>query len=522
MTIRTVLDNLATTKFSNRKFTRVFQFIVSLILCSSAILYLSQQTLTNGSNDAPTRLDYSPRLRKDNTDAPNQKRVRDMLKRTWDSYKQYAWGADELQPLSNNPRNWSDVSYLFTPVDALDTLYIAGLTAEYQEAKALVLERLDIDQPSDASHNHFEIAIRVLGGLLSANELDPHPEYVKKATALADRLLVPFSNHAGMPPQRFNIRTGEPTSTMACLASVGTLQLELQYLSDLTGNPKYQQKALAIYDTLQTMNQGLDKIPGLYPSSLNVLQPSFANNEYTVGAEADSFYEYLLKIWISTKEEKFRTMYDQSAKMIMEHLVKRNENTTFFAKKYGQWGALEDKFSHLGCFAAGMFSLGAMTQQTSPEWKKYFDVGSQVTETCYRGYLASGTGLGVEQWNVAADGSISVDDSRYLLRPEVIESIFYHYRFTHDPKYREWGVAILDALEANSKTPTAYAALQNGARIDNMESFFLAETLKYLYLLFSSDSLIPLDEYVFNTEAHPVAVRGRGLRSDPKKWVPIK
>ncbi len=52
----------------------------------------------------------------------------------------------------------------------------------------------------------------------------------------------------------------------------------------------------------------------------------------------------------------------------------------------------------------------------------------------------------------------------------------------------------------------------NVSHDDVQQSFFLAETLKYLYLLFSDDSLIPLDKWVFNTEAHPLPVLSKATQ----------
>ena len=99
-------------------------------------------------------------------------------------------------------------------------------------------------------------------------------------------------------------------------------------------------------------------------------------------------------------------------------------------------------------------------------------------------------------------------------RPEVIESIFYMWRFTHDPKYREWGWSIAHAIEKHCRTEAGYHGLKaENYPKDRMESFFLAETLKYLYLLFAEDTVLPLDEYVFNTEAHPLSIRGFGKRA---------
>jgi mannosidase alpha-like ER degradation enhancer 2 len=95
----------------------------------------------------------------------------------------------------------------------------------------------------------------------------------------------------------------------------------------------------------------------------------------------------------------------------------------------------------------------------------------------------------------------------YALRPEVMESAYYLYHFTGDPRYREMGQTFFDSLVKYCRTPVGYAALsdvETKKQEDDMESFFLAETLKYLYLLFSPPDTIDLKTVVFNTEAHPI------------------
>ena len=111
----------------------------------------------------------------------------------------------------------------------------------------------------------------------------------------------------------------------------------------------------------------------------------------------------------------------------------------------------------------------------------------------------------METWNA---------DTRFFrLRPETIESIFYMWRITHDQKYRDWGYNIMKSIQKYCRVEYGYSGIDDVTRTppgsnDSMESFFLAETLKYLYLLFADDSTIPLDEFVFNTEAHPFRING--------------
>lgn len=106
----------------------------------------------------------------------------------------------------------------------------------------------------------------------------------------------------------------------------------------------------------------------------------------------------------------------------------------------------------------------------------------------------------------------------YIQRPEVVESIFIMYRVTKDPKYREWGLEIAKAIERNCKVATGgYTSIQDisnpkGPMLrDKQESFFIAETLKYLYLLFCKEDYLSLDDWVFNTEAHPLPIIKNGF-----------
>jgi mannosyl-oligosaccharide alpha-1,2-mannosidase len=100
----------------------------------------------------------------------------------------------------------------------------------------------------------------------------------------------------------------------------------------------------------------------------------------------------------------------------------------------------------------------------------------------------------------------------YLLRPEVVEAYFYLWRLTKEQKYRDWAWEAAQAIEKHCRTDSGFSGIRDvyessPQKDDVQQSFFLAETLKYLYLTFSDDSVIPLDKYVFNTEAHPFRIR---------------
>lgn len=165
---------------------------------------------------------------------------------------------------------------------------------------------------------------------------------------------------------------------------------------------------------------------------------------------------------------------------------------------------------HLLCFVPGLLALGTLAEtQDTKKNERHLGIAKQLMETCYQMYHRQPTGLSPD---IVSFPGMNVYDGKYRLRPETVESLFYLYRVTKDQKYRDYGWEIFQAIERHARTEHGYGAVLNveelPARTENkMESFFLAETLKYHYLLQGPDDLIPLDEYVFNTEAHPLRIR---------------
>jgi mannosyl-oligosaccharide alpha-1,2-mannosidase len=126
---------------------------------------------------------------------------------------------------------------LHTPVDALDTLYIMGLHDEYKQAKKLVLEKLSLKVP--VKLKVFETNIRVLGGLLAAYELEGDKALLKKAIEVGDLFKHAFDTPTGIPYPDLKLGTYQPENKKIALSEVGSMQLELLYLSDVTGDSSY-------------------------------------------------------------------------------------------------------------------------------------------------------------------------------------------------------------------------------------------------------------------------------------------
>ncbi|KAL9646438.1 hypothetical protein ABK040_006435 [Willaertia magna] len=457
-------------------------------------------------------------------DSSNTRRiaVRDAFKHAFKGYEM-VWGKDEFKPVTKGYHNWIRGSngVGMTLIDAIDTMVIMGLKDEYKKS----LEYVKNDMPSFSSLNGgisvFETTIRVLGGFLSAYDLTKEKVFLDKAKEIADRLVPSFSSGTGIPYSEVNLQTGEKKTfgwagNCCPLSEFGTMQLEFRRLSELTGDDSYNQKVTKVMD-IMFKNKPSD---GLFPIRFHPETGNWCTSYITFGALGDSFYEYLLKQWLlnrgTKKAERYRELYLETVKGVFDKLLlKSSQGYTYIAEHNGQ--SPVHKVDHLTCFAAGMLALGGYFNVSSPNFpitnKQQIDAGAEFTRTCYETYAQSPSGIGPETFHFdIGNGGFRSGVPSYLLRPETVESIFIMYRVTGDEKYREWGWNIFKAIEAKCKISSGgYSGITNvntpnPPHDDHQQSFFLAETLKYLYLLFCPNHVIPLDEWVINTEAHPLRV----------------
>uniref|UniRef100_A0A672SM42 alpha-1,2-Mannosidase n=1 Tax=Sinocyclocheilus grahami TaxID=75366 RepID=A0A672SM42_SINGR len=399
-----------------------------------------------------------------------------------------------------------------TIVDALDTLYIMGLHDEFKDAQEWIEQNLDFSVNAEVSV--FEVNIRFIGGLLAAYYLSGQEVFKVKAVQLAEKLLPAFNTPTGIPWAMVNLKSGVgrnwgwASAGSSILAEFGTLHMEFVHLTYLTGNPAYYQKVMHIRKLLAKM----DRPNGLYPNYLNPRTGRWGQHHTSVGGLGDSFYEYLLKAWLMSDktDTEARKTYDDAIEAIERHLIRKSNGGLTFI---GEWknGHLERKMGHLTCFAGGMFALGA---DGSPDDKAghYLQLGAEIAHTCHESYDRTVLKLGPEAFKFDSGleaVAVRQNEKYYILRPEVIETYWYMWRFTHDPKYRQWGWEAVQAIDKYCRVSGGFSGVKdvyssNPTYDDVQQSFFLAETLKYLYLLFSSDELLPLENWVFNTEAHPL------------------
>ncbi|XP_076614682.1 endoplasmic reticulum mannosyl-oligosaccharide 1,2-alpha-mannosidase [Chaetodon auriga] len=442
--------------------------------------------------------------------------VRDAFRHAWKGYKDNAWGHDELKPISKSFGEWFGLG--LTLIDSLDTMWIMGLKEEFAEARNWVEKELSFNKNVDV--NLFETTIRILGGLLSTYHLTGDQVFLEKAKDLGSRLMPAFKTPSKIPFSDVNIGKGTahpPRWTSdSTLAEVTSIQLEFRELSRLTQEPQYQE---VVNEVMKLVHRLPGKQDGLVPMFINTNSGQFTHKGvFTLGARADSYYEYLLKQWIQggKTEDELLEDYLQAVEGVRKHLVRQTgpSRLTFVGEL--SHNRFNPKMDHLVCFLPGTLALGAHNGLPGD----HMDLAVELIETCHQMYKQMETGLSPEivHFNLQASDSRDVivkpADRHNLLRPETVESLFYMYRFTKDTKYRDWGWDILQSFNNHTKVPGGgYTSINNvrdpvnpGPR-DKMESFFLGETLKYLYLLFSDDmELLSLDKYVFNTEAHPVPI----------------
>ncbi len=423
------------------------------------------------------------------TDAQKEEmahRVRQELLRAWDGYRQYAWGHDALKPLSKKPHDWYAHSLLMTPVDGLDTMILMGLTPQADEARKLIDTKLNFDQ--DMYVKDFEVTIRMLGGLLSSYQLTGDKRLLELADDLGRRMLPMFNSPTGMPYEYVNLHTGAVRGVLSNPAEVGSLLLEYGMLARLTGKQMYYDKAKR---AVVEMYKRQSRI-GLVGLGINVETGQWTNHTAGIMGGIDSYYEYLLKCAILFHDKDCERMWTESAAAINKYLADERPNGLWYGQANMQTGRrITTYYGALDAFFPAVLALSGDRNRAA-----------KLEDSSY--LMWNFAGVEPDSFNYV---KMQIRNAEYPLRPEIIESAYYLYHYTHDPKYLAMGQTFFDSLMKYCRTDVGFAALtdvRTRQKADSMESFFFAETMKYLYLLFAPPSTLDFDSVVFNTEAHPL------------------
>ncbi|MEM6965631.1 MAG: glycoside hydrolase family 47 protein [Bacteroidota bacterium] len=405
----------------------------------------------------------------------------------WNGYKKYAWGMDGLKPLTKQGSNWYEHSLLMTPIDAYDTMLLMDLEDEAKECKKLILEKLTFDY--DMEVQVFEIVIRILGGLIAAYQMDGDPKFLELAKDLGDRLLPAFETPTKMPYRMVNLATGATSDHLNNPAEIGTLQLEFAMLSKLTGDDKYRAKA---DQAMQVLYDKRSPETNLVGTVIDVDKGTWNNTDSHISGMIDSYYEYLLKMAILFEDDDYRKKYDESIKGVNKYLLDKTESGWWYSHVNMDTGErIRTQFGALDAFMPAMLALGGD-----------LETAKQVQASCYKFWKENK--IEPEQYDYAKGEVLS---GAYYLRPENIESAAYLFHHTGDKKYFEMGKTMFESIVKYCKTEDAYAELEDIRTMekkDDMQSFFLAETMKYAFLLASDQKKLDFKNTIFNTEAHPM------------------
>ncbi|XP_023950871.1 ER degradation-enhancing alpha-mannosidase-like protein 3 [Bicyclus anynana] len=445
---------------------------------------------------------------------------RQMFYHAYDAYMDNAYPADELMPLTCKGR-WRGVTpnrgdlddvlgnFSLTLVDSLDTLVVMGDFQEFSRAIKLVISDVTFDH--DIIVSVFETNIRMLGGLLSAhvlatalkNDVPALQWYKGELLAMAEdlgrRLLPAFNTSTGIPHGRVNLRNGIKglsESRETCTACAGTMVLEMAALSRLTGQPIFEQKAHKAMDRLWTIRHRSSDLMG---SVLNIHNGDWVRKDSSVGAGIDSYYEYCLKAYILLGDEKYLVRFNRHYNAVMKYI---SRGPIMLAVHMHRPHLQSRNF--MDALLAFWPGLQVMLGDVRP-----------AVETHEMLYQVMQRHTFIPE---AFTSDFQVHWGQHPLRPEFLESTYFLHRATGDEHYLQVGKMVLKALQQHTRVPCGYAAVNDvrtRVQEDRMDSFVLAETFKYLYMLFGEDKDLPvnLEEYVLTTEAHflPLSLATDGL-----------
>ncbi len=404
----------------------------------------------------------------------------------WKGYQKYAWGHDDLKPLSKTYRDWYGQTLLMTPVDSLDSLILLGFKDEANKTRKYITDNLSFDK--DIYVQNFEITIRILGGLLSSYQMTGDRKLLTLAEDLGTRLLPVFDSPTGLPYRFVNLKTGKVRGEVSNPAETGTLLIEFGTLAKLTNKPIfYDQAKRALVETYKRRSA-----IGLVGTNINVETGKWTNPDSHISGAIDSYYEYLLKCAILFDDPDCKKMWQDSIIAINKYYADEVGGELWYGhadmntgkRTSSIYGALDAFFPAILALSGDLERAKRLQASGFKMWTKH--------------------GIEPEEFDYS---KMEAGDAGYPLRPEIIESTYYLFHYTKDEKYLQMGKSFFEDTLKYCKTEVAYTGLKSVVtkeKTDYMHSFLFAETFKYYYLLFAPAKTLDFKKVVFNTEAHPM------------------
>ncbi|XP_017076180.2 LOW QUALITY PROTEIN: mannosyl-oligosaccharide alpha-1,2-mannosidase IA [Drosophila eugracilis] len=441
-------------------------------------------------------------------------KIREMMLHAWRNYAQVVWGTNEFRAISGRVHVGSDFgSYKLgaTIIESLDTLHLMGLEKELKRSRDWIDKSFTLDRV-DEPLSVFVLTSRLLCPMLTLYSLTGDPFYKEKAIHIADKILPAFDTSTGIPRRLVVPKEGSTLTKylddVSLTSEFGALHLEFFYLSEITGNSVYKDRVEGIRKRLAKANN----LNGLYPNAFCTKYGKWENQNCSM----NRYHDILLKSWVQSGKVDLENadQFKEDLLAVAQNLVVINpEGVTYVSELIGS--TLTHRMKQSDCFAGGLFVLGA-AEAMMKHWEKYAQIGIGITETCHDMFYDSSTQLGPDSFAFTKESQEEISTLQrnfYMLRPEVVESYLVLWRLTHHPKYRKWGVEMILAIEKYCRTPNGYTGImdvhnRSSEPDDVQRTFFLGATLKYLFLLFSDDGVISLEEWVFNSAGHFLPIKG--------------
>ncbi len=420
--------------------------------------------------------------------------VRAEMRWAWGQYRDRAFGLDQIRPISGGAECFPLKAHHLglTLIEAMDTLWVMGLDAEF--ADALAWTKTHLDFAIDGEVSVFETSIRIVGGLLSAHHACGDPLLLAKARDMADRLLPAFATPTGMPYRFVNLKTGAVRDAATNPAEVGTFLPEWGTLSRLTGDPRYhdttKRAAVALFDRRSTLD--------LLADTIDATTGRWLGRRASVGSGADSYYEYLWDAWQLLGDADCKRMYDVCTAAILRHQQDERYGELWIADVDFETGArVSTEQDELAAFYGGLLAQGGAREAGAAYTRSWAGVQHRF-------------GILPESFDYAAARPTSVTNA---LRPELADAAFNLWLLDRAPEWRRIGRDHFHAMKRWNRARYGYADIADVTarpmlQADHCPAYWWSEQMKYYYLLFSDTPRFDYADNYLSTEGNVL----RGLR----------
>ena len=398
--------------------------------------------------------------------------VRREMRWSWGKYRELAWGKDEIRPVSGGAKSFplKDHHLGLSLIEALDTLWLMELDAEFADGLNWIKTNLDFDVDGEVSV--FETSIRLVGGLLSAWHACGDPVLLAKARDLTERLLPAFqASPLGIPHRYVNLRTGAVRDPATNPAEVGTFLPEWGFLSNAVGDDRYRAAAktaaVALFDRRSKI--------GLLADRIDAMTGQWLSRRASIGPPVDSYFEYLWDGWQLLGDRDCRAMYRACTAAILGHQRAELDGRLWFVDVDFETGErINWEQDELSSFYGGLLAQGG-ERRTGEAYTE-----SWATLQARFGVLPEGIDV--------STGKVGYKTNS--LRPELADAAFNHWLIDRDERWRHLVGDHYLAMKRWNRAPHGYTDLADvtvepKVQADHCPGYWWSEQMKYYWLIFS-------------------------------------